>query len=369
MARVSHYGVLILLLASSLGRANAQQDSSGRCDNAWLAGDWQSVATACGAAAFIEAHRAQELVQGTPTPREINAGAMTLGLGALYGAREAVAYLKLGQPALYETIRKASMTALSTSVIQLRSYGSPEDVARLSTLLDLVQSPGFPDVAATSPTLAPQDKLVTATVLADGCAALFDAAKNDMYGMSVDAAPWLKAAECYFIGKNWTQAISIYKQIGLNLGGDPDAYVMQYWHLGVAYAAIGRMHDARTALMQAYIEYDVDRTGDQEVSPSVAAGMLRDYVRLGAKRSQEAANTAYFKDFMQRQSKANHAYAQSFTGDERQLVQNRGIPCHIESYEGSGGYHTETFWYCDASGNYDEGYTFTNGRLTSDFTP
>ena len=40
-----------------------------------------------------------------------------------------------------------------------------------------------------------------------------------------------------------------------------------------------------------------------------------------------------------------------------------------ETDEGTGGYHTETFWYCNGDGSYDESYTFTNRHQTSHYVP
>jgi len=42
--------------------------------------------------------------------------------------------------------------------------------------------------------------------------------------------------------------------------------------------------------------------------------------------------------------------------------------CHTAAYDARG-YHSEMWWFCDSRGSYEKGYTFTNGVLTSVYSP
>jgi tetratricopeptide (TPR) repeat protein len=338
------------------------------CDQAWDTSDWSGVASACGKAADAKAADAAFMAKHATTRADIENAAIILGTAGVYAAREALGYEKLGRNDTFASVRNDAVNGLTAAIKTLQTFGKPDEVARLVALLTLLQLPDFPSVAPASELLASTPSSGASRPVSE-CSSLADAAANDMFGMSVDSEPWLKAAECYFNGRDWQRAITLYVKIGRNLITDPNLYVTQYWHLGLAYAALGRMHDARAALIDADNEYSSASDLGGEVDHSVAAGMLRDYARLGAKRSQDQTIAAKIKSDEQKTAQANREYAKNFAGEERQLVENRGIPCHIETYVGENGYHTETFWYCDDDGTYDDAYTFTNGHLTSEYAP
>jgi tetratricopeptide (TPR) repeat protein len=68
----------------------------------------------------------------------------------------------------------------------------------------------------------------------------------------------------------------------------------------------------------------------------------------------------------------------AYSPDERDTIQinggsrdniDPGLPCHVETYDGSGNYHQATWWYCDSDGKRTEAYTFLNGYLKSHYVP
>lgn len=66
-----------------------------------------------------------------------------------------------------------------------------------------------------------------------------------------------------------------------------------------------------------------------------------------------------------------------YTKDEVRVIQGHGgtpenveagLPCHHEIFT-SGDRTQDTWWYCDAQGNYTQSYTFVNGSLDSTYQP
>lgn len=271
-----------------------------------------------------------------------------------------------------DSVLVAMFNGADARVALLRALGRTEEA---NTLAKQIAAHITYEMASASPAIGLasanrlmdiQAALLSVQPTSDECSEVSKAAGADVMSQIDPDHGQLQLAECYFAARDWARAIPIYVDIGDHFIADGTPYVTQYWHLGVSYAALEKMHEARAALIRAHDGYFADKAS---IDPSVAAGMLRDYVRLGAKRSQDQAVQNQVKAYVQKAAQAIRNYAKGLPPEERELVLTRGIPCHVETYEGAGGYHTETFWYCDADGNYEEAYTFTNGHETSHYVP
>jgi len=183
--------------------------------------------------------------------------------------------------------------------------------------------------------------------------------------------PQFSVGECYFTAHDWNDAIKVWAPLGHGLmmtDGNDDIYVTELWHLALAYAAVGKMHDARAALIDAHATIDADAAIGEPVNPEIARGATADYARLGAKKSEQDTFAARWKADQASELRRRRAYAKTLSPDERGIVMAGGIPCHVETYSSSD-YENVTFWYCNADGSYSSAYTFTNGKLTSTYEP
>ncbi|HEX3456356.1 MAG TPA: hypothetical protein VHR97_00230 [Candidatus Baltobacteraceae bacterium] len=153
--------VTLLLTALAISPALAQESSAvaERCDRAWLASDWSTVAADCSKVGTeddtIAAWHAQEFVAGA-TPSATNAQQLTDVVGPNYlvageaWTRVAVSYGRLNQQDSYGKARTNALSDLS----QARHFGSSETAQKAAAITDLISSESFLTDAPNSPLLA-----------------------------------------------------------------------------------------------------------------------------------------------------------------------------------------------------------------------
>jgi hypothetical protein len=153
--------VTLLLTALAAGPASAQESSvvGERCDRAWLASDWSTVATDCSSVAEEDdttaAWHAQEFVAAA-TPASVNSQQLTDLVGPNYlvageaWTRVAVGYGHLNQEDSYGKARTNALSDLS----QARHFGSSETARKAAAIADLISSESFLIDAPNSPLLA-----------------------------------------------------------------------------------------------------------------------------------------------------------------------------------------------------------------------
>jgi hypothetical protein len=151
----------LLLTALAISPALAQDSSAAaqRCDSAWLASDWSTVAADCSRVSSeddtIAAWHAQEFVAAA-NPGATNSQQLTDVVGPNYlvageaWTRVAVSYGHLNQQDSYG---KARTNALS-DLAQARHFGSPETAQKAAAITDLISSETFLTDAPNSPLLA-----------------------------------------------------------------------------------------------------------------------------------------------------------------------------------------------------------------------
>jgi len=151
--------LLLIALAISPVLAQGSASAAERCDQAWLASDWSTVAADCSSVAAEDdttaAWHAQEFVAGA-TPASVNAQQLTDLVGPNYlvageaWTRVAVGYGHLNQEDSYEKARTNALSDLS----QARHFGSSETARKAAAIADLISSESFLMDAPTSPLLA-----------------------------------------------------------------------------------------------------------------------------------------------------------------------------------------------------------------------
>ncbi len=152
--------VTLLLIALGVGPALAQDSAAAgeRCDRAWLASDWSTVAADCSSVAAEDdttaAWHAQEFVAATPA--SVNSQQLTDLVGPNYlvageaWTRVAVGYGHLNQEDSYGKARTNALSDLS----QARHFGLPETARKAAAITDLISSETFLIDAPSSPLLA-----------------------------------------------------------------------------------------------------------------------------------------------------------------------------------------------------------------------
>jgi len=150
----------LLLTALAVGPAFAQESSpvGERCDRAWLAADWPTVAKDCSSVAVEDdttaAWQAQEFVAAA-TPGSINSQQLTDVVGPDYliageaWTRVAVGYGHLNKEDFYGNARTNALSDLS----QARHFGSTETARTAAAITDLISSESFLIDAPGSPLL------------------------------------------------------------------------------------------------------------------------------------------------------------------------------------------------------------------------
>jgi len=176
-------------------------------------------------------------------------------------------------------------------------------------------------------------------------------------------------ADCYFKQQNWAKVIQAYDTTPPRSLDYPDdatqnaADVRGSYQRAIAYKHLGNHSEEQIWIGLAY-RFPHAQTW---VSKYVWSQIVAEYRSSGQDRQDAQLKAAL-------NTPAQHADAlwardQGMSDEEVQLVKYRGRPCHVETYDAGDSYHKETFWYCDADGQYQESYTFVNGHQTDHYKP
>jgi len=193
---------------------------------------------------------------------------------------------------------------------------------------------------------------------------------TDAWAQELAASPGVQidTSMCYFRRHDWSAYVRVFDQLDFSKEPYPETEkAIATWREALALEGIGDIKHARIAIRRAYTAINKSTPGYSQVA--------YDYNRFGAAKedaiAKEFASRRIAKQAAALQRVETASYNQwlsTLSVDMQAIAKAHGEPCNSEQYD-TATFHEITWWYCDASGDFFEAYTFIGGKLSSHYRP